>query len=309
MTSQRKTVSLLMSVCFIAATASAAFAQTAEATAGKCSFQTLTFPPPAEKGQAIALNDSGAILGGFADSQGAGHGFLEFQGKVATFMFPGSSITGASDISSNGIIVGGYSVANDPKQHAFMVRSGSFHEIILPGHPNADLRVTGVNANGDVVGTFFDPNANNGFGFLLQNGKLTILSFPEATAGTQPNSINDEGVVVGNYFILFVNSGPSFMWKDGVFSNINPPGNEGFIDTTKVSNSGVVVGSFQGAADQLSHGFALKNGTYTTINVPGSSNTSIVAVNKFDNILVQAVIPGLGFSTNIQAKGFCAAAF
>jgi uncharacterized membrane protein len=298
-----------MSICFIAATASAAFAQTAEATAGKCSFQTLTFPPPANKGQAVALNDSGAILGAFADSQGAGHGFLEFQGKVATFMFPGSSSTGPIDMSSNGIIVGVYNVANDPKQHSFMVRSGVFHEIILPGHPNADLRVTGVNANGDVVGTFFDPNANNGFGFLLQNGKLTILSFPEASAGTQPNSINDEGVVVGNYFILFVNTNPSFMWKDGVFSNINPPGNEGFIDTTKVSNSGVVVGGFQGAADQLSHGFALKNGTYTTINVPGSSNTSIVAGNKFDNILVQAVIPGQGFSTNIQAKGFCAAAF
>jgi hypothetical protein len=308
MRSYRKILYLLMSVCFIAATASTASAQAA-ATPGKCSFQTLSFPPPAAKGQAVALNDSGAILGAFADSQGAGHGFLEFQGKVATFMFPGSSSTNVTDISSNGIIVGEYSVANDPKQHAYMVRSGVFHEIILPGHPNADLAVNGVNANGDVVGTFFDPNANNGFGFLLRNGKLNIISFPGASVGTIPNSINDEGVVVGNYFIQSVNSGPSFMWKDGVFSNINPPGNEGFMNTTKVSNSGVVVGSFQGAVDQLSHGFALKNGTYTTINVPGSSNTSIVAVNKFDNILVQAEIPGMGFSTNIQAKGFCAAAF
>jgi probable HAF family extracellular repeat protein len=307
MTSQRKTVSLLMSVCFIAATATAAFAQTVEATAGKCSFQTLTFPPPASNGVPVALNDSGAIVGSYGDAQNVSHGFLLYQGRLTSFMFPGSSGTNATDISRNGIIVGGYSVANDPKQHAFMVHSGGFHEITVPGHPNADVTVTGVNANGDVVGNFFDPNANKADGFLLQNGKLTILSFPGADI-TLPTSINDEGVIVGGYLILSVNSNPSFMLKDGVFSNIEPPGSDGFVTATKVSNSGAVVGFYE--AFDGTHGFALKNGTYTKIDAPGfPRETFIQAINKFDNVLIQAEHSTQQGVNIVELKGFCAAAF
>jgi hypothetical protein len=77
------------------------------------------------------------------------------------------------------------------------------------------------------------------------------------------------------------------MWKDGVFSNVNPPGNDGFVNAAKVSNSGVVVGSYE--AFDGTHGFALENGTYTKIDAPGFVQaTFILAVNKFDNILVQA---------------------
>jgi hypothetical protein len=314
MTSHRKTVYLLMSVCFIAATATAfaqadSFAQAA-ATPGKCSFQTLTFPPPAAKGQVVALNDSGAILGEFSNTQFDAHGFLLYQGKLTTFMFPGSVTTAANDISRNGIIVGNFSTTTGSEvftEHPFMVHSGGFHQITLPGFPNADATAAGVNANGDVVGEFSSDTVAGAPGYLLHNGKLTILSFPGATGGTQPTSINDEGVVVGNYFIAFVNTNPSFMWKDGVFSNISPPGNDGFVNATKVSNSGVVVGSYE--AFDGTHGFAFKNGTYTKIDVPGSRETSILAVNKFDNILVQAEIPGLGVSKSVEFKGFCSGVF
>jgi probable HAF family extracellular repeat protein len=298
-----------MSVCFIAATASAAFAQATGSTTGKCAFQTLNFPPPATKGTPVALNDSGAILGGFSETPFDAHGFLLYQGKLTTFMFPGSALTSALDISRNGIIVGNFSVnVGDGDQHPFMVHSGGFHKITLPGFPNADATAAGVNANGDVVGVITSETAAPAIGYLLHNGKLTQLSFPGATGGTQPTSINDQGVIVGSYFIASVNSNPAFMWKDGVFSNINPPGNDGFVNVTKISNSGVVVGSYE-AADGHAHGFAFKDGTYTKIDVPGSSDTFILAVNKFDNVLVQAEIPGLNTSKIIEAKGFCAAAF
>ena len=304
MRSRRKIVSLLMSVCFIAATATTAFAQT-----GKCGFQQLNFPPPATKGQPVALNDLGGIAGSFIDSKNVSHGFLFYQGKLTTFMFPGSLGTTVTDMSRNGIIVGGFNVAGNSRQHAFMVHSGGFHEITLPGHPNADVMVTGVNANGDVVGSFLDPGANNGFGFLLRSGKLTILSFPGATGGTLPSSINDEGVVIGTYFVSLVNNTFGFMWKNGVFNNVKAPPESIFLESlTKISNSGVIVGNYEGL-DENDHGFAFKNETYTTINATGASNTFILAVNKFDNILVQAEIPGLGTSKTVEFKGFCAAAF
>ncbi|HJT53818.1 MAG TPA: hypothetical protein VJ848_08200 [Candidatus Angelobacter sp.] len=229
-----------MSACFIAATATAAFSQAAGSTTGKCSFKALNFPAPATNGQAAALNDLGGIAGTFVDSKNVSHGFLLFQGKLTTFRFPHSSGTTVSDMSRNGIIVGDFSVAGDPKLHHYMAHAGGFHEIALPGHPNADFTVTGVNANGDVVGTInSDTPPSNGY--VLHNGKVTLLSFPGADV-TQPTSINDQGVVVGGYLVQGVNSNPAFMWKDGVFSNIKPPDSipEPFVFPSKISNSGVV---------------------------------------------------------------------
>jgi len=306
--SHRTALSLLMSVCFIAATTTAAFAQAAGSTTGKCSFKTLNFPAPATNGQAVALNDLGGIAGTFVDSKNVSHGFLLFQGKLTTFRFPHSSGTTVSDMSRNGIIVGDFSVAGDPKLHHYMAHSGGFHEITLPGRPNADFTVTGVNANGDVVGTInSDTPPSNGF--LLHNGKVTLLSFPGADV-TQPTSINDQGVVVGGYLIQAVNSNPAFMWKDGVFSNIKPPDSipEPFVFPSKVSNSGVVVGSYQ--PESGGSGFALKNGIYAKFGAPaGFDGPTVLAVNKFDNILIQATQISQQVGKTVSFKGFCAAAF
>jgi uncharacterized membrane protein len=305
MKSHGKALSLLMSAFFIAATSTIAFAQDAGTTTGKCSFQKLSFPPPATNGTPVALNDLGGIAGTFGDSKNVSHGFLLFQGKLTTFMFPGSSGTSVTDMSRNGIIVGDFSVAGDQRQHHYMVHAGGFHEITLPGHPNADFTVTGVNANGDVVGTINSPSLPNN-GYVLHNGKLTLLLVPGSDI-TQPTSINDEGVVVGGSLALFVNENPAFMWKNGMFSNINPPGNDGFVGANKISNSGVVVGSDTDLAG--AHAFAFENGIFTNIDVPGFEDISALAVNKFDNILVQATqITPQGLKPGLF-KGFCAAAF
>ncbi|HEY2359773.1 MAG TPA: hypothetical protein VGK36_01555, partial [Candidatus Angelobacter sp.] len=244
--------------------------------------------------------------GSFLDSKNEGHGFLLFQGRLTPFQFPGSVFTNVNDMSRNGIIVGDFSVAGDPRGHHYMVHAGGFHEIKLPGHPNADFTVTGVNANGDVVGTISSDTLPVN-GYVLHNGKITLLLVPGSDV-TLPTSINDEGVVVGEFLIQFVNENPAFLWKDGVFSNINPPGNDGFVNATKVSNSGVVVGFYE--AFDGTHGFALDNGTYTKIDAPDfPRETFIQAVNKFDNILVQAELnTQQGFNT-VLFKGFCAAAF
>ena len=74
---------------------------------------------------------------------------------------------------------------------------------------------------------------------------------------------------------------------------------------TKISNSGVAVGSYE-SEDAIFHGFAFKDGTYTTIDVPNFRNVFAIAVNKFDNIIVQTQ----GASGPVvQLKGFCSAAF
>jgi uncharacterized membrane protein len=296
MKSHGKVLYLLISALFIAATATVAFAQT-----GKCAFQQLNFPPPANHLPVpTALNDVGAIVGSYLDGNATSHGFLLYQGKVSSFMFPGSIRTEALDISRTGIIVGTYNVRGVEGTLAFMVKSGAFHQIKIPGFLSTNTSAFGVNDNGDVVGRFVSNGA--AFGYLLRNGKLTILSFPGAQAGTTPTSINDEGVVVGNYFLSPFDGGHAFMWKDGVFSNVTPFGST-FSLASKISNTGVVVGSY--VSDGLRHGYAFKNGTYTKIDLSPTVGSLVDAVNKFDNVIAEKVEG----SVDPLFKGFCAAAF
>src|SRR5579884_3504831 len=128
MKSHGKAFGLLISAFFIAATSTIAFAQDAGTNTGKCSFQTLNLPAPANQRIVIpeALNDVGGILGTYVTSDSHTHGFLLFQGKLTTFMFPGSTNTIAHDMNTTGTIVGEYTIGNGP-QHAFMVHSGGFH--------------------------------------------------------------------------------------------------------------------------------------------------------------------------------------
>lgn len=301
MKSHRKALYLLMCAFFIATTATAAFAQTSGSTTGSCSFQRLNFPAPANRlPSPRALNDVGAIVGSYFGGN-TSHGFLLYQGHLASFMFPGSIRTEAWDISRTGIIVGTYNVTGVAGTLGFMVKSGVFHQIKIPGFLTTNVSAFGVNANGDVVGRFVANGA--AFGFLLHNGKLTILSFPGAQAGTTPTSINDQGVVVGNFSLAPGDTGHAFMWKDGVFSNITPPGSS-TAAASKISNTGVVVGSYFSPSDGMRHGFVLRNGTYTTIDIAGTQ-TLIDAVNKFDNVIAEQEVG----SVDPLFKGFCAGAF
>jgi uncharacterized membrane protein len=242
----------------------------------------------------------GAIVGSYLDGNATSHGFLLYQGKVSSFMFPGSIRTEAWDISRTGIIVGTYNVRGVAGTLAFMVKSGAFHQITFPGFSTTNASAFGVNDNGDVVGRFVSNGA--AFGYLLRNGKLTILSFPGAQAGTTPTSINDEGVIVGNYFLSPFDGGHAFMWKDGVFSNVTPFGST-FSLASKISNTGVVVGSY--VSDGLRHGYAYKNGTYTKIDLSPTVGSLVDAVNKFDNVIAEKEEG----SVDPLFKGFCAAAF
>jgi len=289
---------LLMSVCFIAVTAATAFAQT-----GKCAFQTLNFPtPPDSFPSAEALTDTGAIVGTFLTPSRHESGYLLYQGKFTPFMFPGSTDTSAHDMSRTGTIVGEFNTGGN--QRPFMVRSGGFQQITIPGFPNVPGSAHGVNDNGDIVGEFVANSAR--FGFLLHNGKLTILSFPGAQGGTLPMSINDQGVVVGVYFSGPEETSRGFMWKNGVFSNLNPPAaGNGHTELTKISNAGDVVGDFISPVDHQFHGFSFHQGQFIIIDAPGFNQTSIFGVNKFDNI----VGVGSNATSNIELKGFCSAAF
>jgi hypothetical protein len=276
-------------------------------SAGKCGFQNLIIPAPANTiTTPAALNDKGAIVGGLSnkfDINPHTIGFLLSNGTFTHFRFPGSINTFPSDINKNGIIVGSFDFGNLDLERAFMVHNGVFHQITIPGFPNAPASANGVNDLGDIVGQF-DRNGTR-LGFLLHNGKLTIISFPGATRGTDPSSINDQGVIVGNYFVSGETNGGihGFMWKNGAFTNLDFPG-AAVTFLAKITNNGDVVGTYIDSA-QFQNGFSFDKGRFSTIDRPGFADTRITAGNSFDNVL------GFAFteSGGKWFKGFCSSVF
>ena len=300
-----KTLFPVFVFCSILSLNSALAAQDGSPT-GKCGFQNLTIPSPAGTTTSPTdLNDNGAIVGFLFSGSGATFhttGFLFSGGKFTHFRFPGSADTFPHSINTHGTIVGSFDQTGASGQHAFMVHAGVFHRVNIPGFPSATAIAMGINDFGDITGSF---NGNGSdFGFLLHNGRLTIISFPGATGGTFPQSINNQDVIVGTYFLNEQRSGAhGFMWKNGAFTNIEFPGAAG-TQPIKISNNGDVVGTYTDSA-QFEHGFALDAGHFSTIEFPGGQDVQILTVNKFDNIL--------GFFENSEVhglfKGFCSNVF
>ena len=275
-------------------------------TAAKCGFQTLTIHSPAGTTTSPGdINDNGAIVGLLGSGSGATFhfsGFLLANGKLTSFKFPGSADTFANDINKKNVIVGSFDTTGGNGQRAFMVHNGVFKQVTIPGFPNAPAIATGVNDLGDITGQF---NGNGSdFGFLLHQGKLTIISFPGAQGGTFPTSINNQGAVVGTYHLTADDADHGFMWKNGAFTNIAFPG-AGSTSPTKIGDAGDIAGSYVDATIVAAHGFAFDKGRFSTIDPPGSLGTTILALNNFDNVLGIFSTP----SGNTLFKGFCSSVF
>jgi uncharacterized membrane protein len=100
----------------------------------------------------------------------------------------------------------------------------------------------GINARGDVVGSFVDQSLVQ-HGFLLSKGDFTVIDFPGAQA-TQARGINPRGDIVGNYSSLGdpPNAARGFLLtKDGEFVNVPFPGHSWEIPQ-RILPDGTIVG-------------------------------------------------------------------
>jgi hypothetical protein len=71
---------------------------------------------------------------------------------------------------------------------------------LTPGQVAASTAARGINAQGDIVGSYVAVAGARTRGFLLKDGKHTTLEFPVAgVRGTSATGINPRGEIVGNY--------------------------------------------------------------------------------------------------------------
>ena len=150
----------------------------------------------------VSANDLGSSVGYAYDSFGNIAGFEDSNGLYKIISDPSGANTQASAINSAGQIIGSYQDVSG-KTQSFIDDNGTFKTISYPGEPSGSVTtLTGINANGQVVGTTSVPGeaiATVSFVYDDRNGSYTPLSGPPGSASyeTYGSGVNDLGQVVG----------------------------------------------------------------------------------------------------------------
>lgn len=166
-------------------------------------------PPGSTFTNPLGINNRGDITGRFctlavclAPGAGSFHGFL-FQNGVFTIIdVPGGNETNAFKPNENGAIVGGFGAGG--AEQLFVLNNGQFATMGLPNGNPVTQDDGGMNARGDIVGTYCEGappclvGPSNNHGFLLSSGQLSTIDVAGAAA-TSLTAINARGDIVGGY--------------------------------------------------------------------------------------------------------------
>ncbi len=176
------------------------------------------------------INNSGQIVGSYADSSTESNGFVNSNGSSTTIDFPGAIETELYGINDLGQIVGTSFAVHETQ--SFLYSDGVFTVISDPG-----ATVTyayGVNDNDEIVGVCY---LNNRWqGFLDRNGVFTPINLP-GSGQTTVTGISNTGLIVG-----YSDMG-SFLDSDGVFTNVRIPNSVGTL-VYGVNDNGQIAGVY-----------------------------------------------------------------
>jgi hypothetical protein len=181
-------------------------------------------------------------------------GFL-LNGKIFTPVVEPKAVIGTSlqGINKWNTIVGWY-LDGGENQHGFKRSSnGSFVTLDFPRATTT--LANGINDSGMIVGTWENPRANIGGGFVLYNGKWVSVEYPGKLSGTtQLFGISNAGVMIGTN----TQDEPytSFLHESGLFKVISVP--DSFVTQVQaVSPDGLIVG-YTVFKDNSSHQFTAR---------------------------------------------------
>jgi probable HAF family extracellular repeat protein len=194
--------------------------------------------------------------------------------------YPGATYTSANAINDSGQIVGWF-IDADGNIHGYMLDKGKFTQYDVPVVGAAATFLQGINAKGEVGGTYVKDGRDWAFS-LDKKGVVTTLNPPDAIK-SDFGIPNAKGQIVGTYRTAspapFTRHG--FLWSKGVFTKIDAPGaldgsghSAAGAGTTVfgISETGVILGSYQDPAPggNQHFGFLLRKGVYTQLDPPSS---------------------------------------
>lgn len=140
---------------------------------------------------AVAINNSGTIVGNYITDSGATHGFIYNNGKVTDIGTLGGASTEINALNNLGQIVG-FSYPATGNYNAFLYSGGKMTDI----DPTSESAGTAINDAGQVIG-YEETSAVTGF--FYAKGKLTPL---QLAPGQESNAseLNASGEVAGDAY-------------------------------------------------------------------------------------------------------------
>lgn len=214
------------------------------------------------------LNDSGAIVGSYADKPGGYHGFLRTSdGTITQFDAPGAAIgkagagTFPSAIDTSGAIAGTY---DDKKHvsHGFLrAAAGTFTSFDDPSAGKKSFqgtRAMAMNDGGAVVGYYVD-SGGVCHGFVrAASGTFTTLDAPgallDANQGTFAGAIDSAGVVAGTYNAQDGTYHSFTRTAGGTYNTFTVDDDSTAVANSGINTSGAVTGDYTDSSN-AAHGF------------------------------------------------------
>jgi hypothetical protein len=219
-----------------------------------------------------AINDSGEVLIASAYRGSDFYGYLYSARTYTRIKYPrtGSKPTYGLGLNGTGEVAGYYEGAKGVYS-GFVFSGGAYTRIVYPG--SHGTTVAGIDASGDVAGSYTIGRDNKSYGFIDSGGAYTTINAPGSKGTTVIKGMSASGAVWGDY-----DDGKHvFVYSGGTYTPIDVAGSTG-TTVTGVNASGVVVGYYvSGSTD---YGFVDDGGTYTTIDVSGSTNTYVEGINN-----------------------------
>jgi probable HAF family extracellular repeat protein len=229
---------------------------------------------------AYDINDAGEIVGFYASN--ATHGFLYDPTKsvnpFTTLDFPGANTTTPTKINASGQVVGLIFDSVGSGEHGFLYRDHLFSAIDAP-QATTGTAVGGINASGQIVGSYHTATETNGFLFNPSTGSYTPLIDPVARF-TFAEDINDAGQIVGSFREANGHE-HGFLYSGGTYTTFDVP-NSTLTHAFGINNAGQIVGRYTNASGQ--HGFLLT----ITPNPPPPTGTTADMILRASNSSLSA---------------------
>ena len=127
--------------------------------------------------------------------------------------------------------------------------SYNFTILDVAGSSKASAIALGINASGQIVGSYYDADYIH-HGFLLDQCGYTTLDVPGSNY-THARGINDSGQIVGTYYDAAKRI-HGFLLDQGNYTTLDVPGSS-WTQAHAINDSGQIVGSYSDDAGQ--HGF------------------------------------------------------
>ena len=159
-----------------------------------------------------------------------------------------------------------------------------FVKIDVPNSVLTDAR--GINARGDIVGSYEDADEVN-HGFLLRKGVFTSIDVPNAAVTFGARAIDARGDIVGT-FLGEDSVQHGYLLSDGQFTQIDYPAATN-ANAFGINNAGDLTGSHFDTGES-GKGFILRDGVFHNVHVPGGLTTSVYFAQDNGRVLVGSTV-------------------